>query len=163
MYPGQCIFTIHRPSALAIGRSRGKKSWRWAVFTLFSLFLLFPVQPVALSLPPQQSDRAEKCSAHGMCRVRVRGGRRELFVLWEGWDPGASGSSVPLGMKTLTGHPLSPLLSFPSTHNIRSDVKQGIRGHEERNLHLHLFQPSIILKVKHYYKSFILVPIWQNI
>lgn len=137
-----------------------EKSWRWALFALFSLFLLFPAQPVVLSLPPQRSDRAGRCSACGIC-VRVRGGRRELFVSRDEWDPGASGSSVPLGMKTLRGqfHPLSPLvLSFRPQMSSR-----GLEVTKKEAYMYILFQPTTILNVKQYYSSFILASMWQNI
>lgn len=88
-------------------------------------------------------------------------GRQELFISREDWDPGAADSSMPLAMKNF-GEQIPSSLSSPVLPPIILGQMPS-RAFEVTKGKAHIFtfsQPSVILKVKWYYKRGVWVSMW---
>lgn len=170
MYPEQCTFAIHRPPALAMGRSRGKRgggelcSLSSFSFLLLSLLpVLYPARIPLPAIPAKWQSREMLCS-------------RDLS-----WSE--SGKKGPIYFKRGMGsrchrqqcasasedswrtNSIFSLLScpfFPLT--IAGQMSSRALEVTKRKAYIFtFFQPSVILKVKWYCNRVFLVSIWQNI
>lgn len=124
--PGAMHFYKTQTSALAIGRRRGKRAGD-ELCSLSSLSLV-PLPPgFCPAHSPLPTTPAKWQSREMFCLWDLsqdeRGGRRDLFVSQDRWDPGALDTSVHLGMKTLGGQIpsffSSLVLSFCPQYQVR--------------------------------------------
>lgn len=125
MYPGQCTFAIQRPTALAIGKRRGKRVGVGCVHSVVALFFLLYLLPVLcparIPLPatPGKWQSREMLSSRDLSRIES--GKTGAIYLMGGLGSRCCGQQCASGNEEFwrTNSILSLLLSFHPQYQVR--------------------------------------------